>query len=140
MIDLSDVDAIVVAMGSEPFDPDNSFLEIDGDYQPVCVASYVEDDPIARDDARGSIKPLNIGSARPFRLSYLVKPSIERRLERLLIPVPGAGLDELSKRPPGDNPHVPDVGCAHFGHKMAQGIFIGRPLDLSGGGFVVRPP
>jgi hypothetical protein len=106
MINLSDIDPVVVAMRSEPFDPDNSFLEIDCDHQPIRVTPYVEDNPTTRDDARGSVKPFYIGSARPFRLPHLVKPSIERCLERLLIPVPCAGLDELSQRPPGDNPHA----------------------------------
>src|SRR6516162_7693651 len=102
MIDLTDVDPIIVTVRSEPFDPHNSFLEIHGDYQAIRVPSYVEDNSITRDDARGSIKPFYIGSARPFRLTHLVKPRIERCLERLLITVPAAGLDEPSQRPPGD--------------------------------------
>ena len=89
-IELLDVYAIVIAMRSEPFDPDNSLLKIDCDYQPIGVAPYVEDDPIARDDARGRVKPFDIGWVRPSRLPYFVEPSIERRLERLLIPAPGA--------------------------------------------------
>jgi len=32
MTNLPDVDPIVIAMRSEPFDPHNSFLEINGDY------------------------------------------------------------------------------------------------------------
>jgi hypothetical protein len=90
MINLSDVDPIVVAMRSEPFDPDNSFLEIDGDYQPIRISSYVKYDPVTRDDTRRSVEPFDIGRIRPFRLPNFVKPSIQRRLERLLIPMPGA--------------------------------------------------
>src|ERR1700746_4137612 len=103
MINLSDIDSGIVVMRTEPFDPDNSLLEINCNYQPIRITSNVEHDPITRDDARRSVKPFYIGSARPFRLPYFVKPSIERRFERSLIPVPGAGLDELSQRPPGDN-------------------------------------
>jgi hypothetical protein len=97
MINLSDVDPIIVAMRSEPFDPDNTFLEIDGDHQPIRVASYVEHDPVARDDARRRVKPFGIRCIRPFRFPHLVEPSIECRLERLPISVPGAGLDECSR-------------------------------------------
>jgi hypothetical protein len=121
MINLSNIDPVIVVMRTEPFDPDNSLLEIDCNYQPIRITSYVEHDPITRDDARGSVKPFYIGSARPFRLPYFVKPSIERRFERWLIPVPGPGLDELPQRPPGDNSHGPDLVCAHFGNKrLAQ--------------------
>jgi hypothetical protein len=122
MINLSDVDPIIIAMRPEPFDPHNSFLEINGDYQTIRVASYVENDPITRDDAGGSVKPLHVGSARPFRLPHLVKPSIERRLERSLIPVPGPGLDELSKRPPSDNPHSNKIGAPILGASRSTGI------------------
>jgi hypothetical protein len=46
MINLSDVDPIIVTVRSEPFDPDNSFLEIHRDHQPIGVSSYVEDNSI----------------------------------------------------------------------------------------------
>ena len=99
-IDLSDVDAIVIAVCTEPFDPDDALFEIDCHHQSIRVASYVEHDPVARDDARRSVKPFDIRGVRPSRLPHLVEPSIERRLERLLVSVPGARLDKLSKRPP----------------------------------------
>jgi hypothetical protein len=68
MINLPGVDPIVVAMRSEPFDRDNSFIEIDGDYQPIRVSSTVEYDPVTRDDNRRSVEPFDIGRIRPFRL------------------------------------------------------------------------
>jgi hypothetical protein len=72
MINLSDVDPIVVAMRSEPFDPDYPLLEIDRDHQPIRVSSYVEYDPVARDDTRRSVEPFEIGRIRPFRLPNFV--------------------------------------------------------------------
>ena len=47
-----------------------------------------------------------------------VEQRIESRFQRRLIPVPRAGLDELSERPPGDNSHAQKMACAHFGHKL----------------------
>jgi hypothetical protein len=105
MINLSDVDPIVVAMRSEPFDPDNPLVEIDGNYQPIRISPYVEYDTVTRNDARRSVKPFDIGRIRPFRLPNFVKPSIQCRLERLLITMPGARVDELPECPPGDNSH-----------------------------------
>src|SRR5215472_8191632 len=120
MINLSDVDPIVVAMCSEPLYPDNAFLEIDRDDQPIRIASYVEHDPLARDDARRRIKPFDVSGARPPRFADLIEPSIERRLQRLLIPVPSTRLDELTERPPGDDSHVQEIVCAHFGYKVRR--------------------
>src|SRR5438105_1932230 len=104
-------------MRSEPLDPNNSLLEIDCGYQSIGVASYVEHDPVTRDDACRCVEPFDIGRARPVRPPHLAKPGIKRRFKRWLIPVPGTRLGELSRRPPGDNSHAQQIACAHFGYK-----------------------
>jgi hypothetical protein len=73
MINLPDVDPIVVALRSEPFDPDNTFFEIHGDHQSILVASYVEHDVIAGNDTRRRVGLFDIGRTRPFRLPHFVK-------------------------------------------------------------------
>jgi hypothetical protein len=46
-IDLSHVNAIVIAVCTQPFDPDDTLLEIGRDDQSIGIASNVEDDPVA---------------------------------------------------------------------------------------------
>src|SRR3990172_8765459 len=117
ILPLRDVDAIVVAVRADPFDPDDALLEIDGYDQPISVALDVEHDPLCRDDTRGRITPLHLGRTTPARLAHFVEPGVESGLERRLIPVPGTRGDELPQRAPSNDPHAPRLTCTQNGRK-----------------------
>jgi len=90
MFHLCHVDPVVVLVRPDPFDPDNTLLEIDRHDQPVCVALHVENDALGRHDARGGIGPLHLGRACPARLLRLIEPSIQGGFHRRLMGVRNA--------------------------------------------------
>jgi hypothetical protein len=117
MLHLRHVNAIVVAVRADPLDPDDRLLEVHRHDQPVVVALDVEHNAVGRDDTRRRVEPLQVGRAGPASPLDLVEPGIQRGLQRRLVPVPGAGLDELPQRAPGNDPHADTLPRAQIGRK-----------------------
>lgn len=96
MLDPSYVDAVIVAVSPDPFDPDDVLLKVRRYDQSIVIAFDVQDDAIGTDDARAPVVTLDLGSASPTGPLYLVEPRLERRLQRWLIAMPGTPFNELS--------------------------------------------
>jgi len=94
MLDLLDVDAIVLLVRADPFDPDDALLEIDRDHQTIIIAFDIEHDPICRNDTSCRIVTPNISGAGPAGLFHLIEPSIKRGLQRGMVLLTSTPLDE----------------------------------------------
>jgi hypothetical protein len=93
---LLDIDTIIVLVRSDPLDPGDRLLEVNGCHETVIIALDVEHDAIGRYDACRGIAPLDISCARPARLANLIEPSIDRSLEGCVILVPDSRGHELA--------------------------------------------
>src|SRR5258705_13936451 len=102
---LPDIDSIIVLVRSDPLDPGDGLLEVDGCHETVVVALDVEHDAIGRYDARRGIAPLDVGCARPAGLANLVAPGIDSGLEACMVFVPDSRSHELAQRPTSNDPH-----------------------------------
>ena len=102
------VDFVVVLVRTNPFDPNDALLEVDGDDQPIVIPLDVEHDPISRHDAGCRIAPLHLGAARPAGLPNLIEPGIQCGFQSPLVLGTPATPDEFLQRAPGDNPHGQD--------------------------------
>jgi hypothetical protein len=60
MLHLAHVDAVVVRVGPDPFDPDDGLLEIDRRHEAIVVALDVEDDTVGCDYARRPVQSLDV--------------------------------------------------------------------------------
>jgi hypothetical protein len=83
------IDRIIVAMRSDPFDPDDALLEIDGHHQSTAATLDVEYNQVCRNDACRCIQPFHVGRTSPSYLTYLIEPCVERSFQGTLILVPG---------------------------------------------------
>jgi hypothetical protein len=115
MVNLGHIDMVVIPVRTNPFDPNDALVEIDGHNQTICIALHVEDDAIGRHDARSRVGPFYIRGVPPSRLLDLIEPSIQRSLHRRLLLVSRQRLYELPQRAPCDDPHVAPLPRAHFG-------------------------
>src|SRR5437660_465993 len=105
MVHFSDIDAIIIAMSSDPFYPHDGLREIHCNNEPVVIAFDIEYDPLACDNTRRRIEPSHIRHARPPRFAHLREPSVDRSLQRCVILVSRATVDELTQCTPGNDPH-----------------------------------
>src|SRR5258707_14120381 len=87
---LSYIDPVIVAVASDPFDPDNGLFEVHRHNQPIVIAFDVEYDPFVGHDACCRVAPLHVGHALPFRLADFREPRISVGTPCLLILVSGA--------------------------------------------------
>ena len=76
---------------------------VDGNYQPVFVATDVEHHTVLANDPRIGIDTLHISGRSPIRLSRVVIPGAQRLL-RVRMPRP-----ELTQRPASDDSHCGTV-------------------------------
>src|ERR1700683_1060087 len=106
MLHLVYVDSVVVLVCTDPLDPNDTLLEVYRHDQPVVVAFNIEHDPICGDDAGGRIATLHVRRAGPSRFFDLVEPNIQRGLERWIILIPPARVNELSQGTSGNDPHL----------------------------------
>jgi hypothetical protein len=70
-------------------------LIVDGDYETVIVAFDVEHDSIRSNDARTRIVFPNVGRTFPMSPKRLMKPSVEGRLDGLVVFGAFEAVDEL---------------------------------------------
>lgn len=85
MSDRPDIDPVIIGMPANPFDPQDSLLEIDRDDESVGVAPDIEDDRLAAHDARRAVLSLDIGGAIPSRPLHFCKPGSQRCIQRCLV-------------------------------------------------------
>src|ERR1035441_3472898 len=111
------VDCVVVLVRSQPFDKDRSSLIIHGNHQPVGVSFDIEDNPVRPDNAGMSITGLHVGRILPPCLPRLLKPGVERSLQRTVILVPLQLVEKPSQRASGDDAHTDTVSCSQDGYK-----------------------
>src|SRR5258708_55599 len=90
ILHLCHVDLVVVAMCTDPLDPDNAFLKIRCNDQTIIVALNVENDAFCSHYAGVAILALDLRHARPAGAMSFLKPRIQRSLERPTVLVPRA--------------------------------------------------
>ena len=95
MLNLFHIDLVVVSVRTDPLDPQDAFLEIDGHDETIVVPLHIEHDAICRNDTGSRVVALHVGCARPPGLPRFVEPGIEGSLERFVVLVPSPCLDEL---------------------------------------------
>src|SRR5688572_531796 len=88
------IDPIVIAVRSNPLDPDDAFLEVYRRDQSVIVPLDVENDAVGAENARRCVQTLNVCRANPPSPSHFIEPRIKSRFERLMITMPHLSLDE----------------------------------------------
>jgi len=87
MFDLRHIDLVIGLVGTDPLDPDDSLLEIDGNHEAIVIALDVENDPLGTDDARcrftatllahiALLTSANHGHGQFRRLRTLISPGI----------------------------------------------------------------
>src|SRR4051794_32084805 len=101
MVHLRHIDPVVVLVGTQPFDPHDALLEVDGHHETVIIALDIEHDPLSADDACRGIELPHIGGTHPACLADFVEPRIERRLHCRLISPPREANDELTQSAAG---------------------------------------
>src|SRR4051812_28129083 len=105
MFHLCDVDLVVVAVRSQPLDPDDALVEIDSNHQPIAVAPDIEYDPFGRNDTRSRVESLDVSCISPTCPAHFGKPRVERRLQSGVILVPRTRRNKLAKSPPRNDTH-----------------------------------
>src|SRR5262245_53332601 len=100
MAHLRDVDLIVLSMSPQPFDPNDTFFEVDRDNEAVAITPDVEDHSLRRDDARCGIEPLDVSGIAPACFAHLREPGIKSRFEGGVILVPRTRRDKPAESSP----------------------------------------
>src|SRR5690349_15478755 len=109
-----------------PLNENNSPMIVNGRYQPIIIALYVEDYSIVRNDARILIAALYISGRGPFRCLCLMEPGVNRRFHCFVILAASERLRELKQRTARNHSHVlcrnyySIIHCAQNGHNWTK--------------------
>src|SRR6476620_592988 len=114
-------------MRADPFDPNDSLLDIDRHHKTIVITFYIEDDPLRADDTRRGIATLDFRGALPRSLAHFVEPCLQRRSYRRLVLPAGKALDELSQCPASNNPHCSQYTLVPLWEQQAYCGFIAPP-------------
>jgi hypothetical protein len=110
---------VIVFVRTDPFDPNNTLLEIDRYDKPIIIALNVEHDSLRADYARAGIEALQVRGAAPRSLANFVEPSVERALDRRPILSPREAIYESPQTAPSDDPHARHLSRSQFGIKRS---------------------
>ena len=125
-LDGGGVELVVVGMGANETDEDDTCIEMKANDEAVGVALNVKNDAIARQNIGGAVAGFDVGEGFPVGVLRFVKPGFERLLRV------GVLLPEFPERFPGDDAHVgrykvPKMGTtSSSAHAKPSGYAISR--------------